>query len=130
MKIFTRETLKRSLKPIIIVLMVCAFVWYWGNYRKVSVDLTMRTEITDAQNPGDIPKHLDLTIYNQNQKVATTINQPLSQFGVASQHISLPTGTYHARGIVTMASGQTHIVEQMLVVPEDSAIIDIYLRNQ
>ncbi len=130
MKLFTRETLKHSLKPIIIILFVCALVWYWGNYRKVSVDLTMRTEITDYQNPGDIPQHLDLTIYNQNKKVVATIGLPLSQFGVASQHISLKSGIYQARGIVSMRSGQTHMVEQTLVVPEDNAVIDIYLRNK
>ena len=130
MKLFTRETLKHSLKPIIIILFVCALVWYWGNYRKVSIDLTMRTEITDSQHPGDIPQHLDLTVYNQEKKVAATIALPLSQFGVASQHISLKSGIYEARGIVTMRSGQTHIVEQTLVVPEDNAVIDIYLRNR
>ena len=130
MKLFTRETLKHSLKPIIIILFVCALVWYWGNYRKVSVDLTMRTEITDYQHPNDIPQHLDLTIYNQNKKVVATIGLPLSQFGVASQHISLKSGIYQARGIVSMRSGQTHMVEQTLVVPEDNAVIDIYLRNK
>ena len=130
MKLFTRETLKHSIKPIIIVFIVCVFVWYWGNYRKTSIDLTMRTEITDYQNPGDKPQHLALSIYDQNQKVAADISQQLSSYGVSSQHIRLRPGTYQMRGIVTMQSGKTHIVQQTMIVPDDDAIIDIYLRNK
>ena len=130
MKLFTRETLKHSIKPIIIILLVCMLVWYWGKYRKVSIDLTLHAEIAQSENPADKPQQLILTVYDDKQNVAATIQQPTSPHGSASQHISLAPGSYTLRGSVTMISGASHTVEQTLTVPNENAAVDLYLRNR
>ena len=130
MKLFTRETLKHSIKPIIIIFVACMLVWYWGNYRKVSIDLTLHAEITQPQTPSDKPQQLILTVYDAKQNVAATIQQPTSPHGSASQHISLAPGNYMLRGSVTMTSGASHTVEQSLTVPNENAAVDLYLRNR
>ena len=123
--IFTRESLKHSIKPIVFVLFACALVFFWGRYRKVSIDLTLLPAI---EVPNDAPQKLELTIYDEDEDVAASISQPVSPTSLATQHIRLRPGNHHIRGIVVMKSGQTHIVEQMIVVPNDDASMDVYLR--
>ena len=125
--IFTKESLYHSIKPIIFVLIACAIVFFWGRYRKVSIALTLHPVI---EIPNDHPEKLDLTIYNADDKVAATIMQSVSQTGPSTQHLQMHPGNHHIRGTVTMASGDKHIVEQDIVVPDDNASMEVYLRYQ
>ena len=124
MKLFTRETLKHSIKPIIIVLLACALVWYWGNYRKVSVELTLRPDIGATANPV----RLDMTMYRGENDVAATFSLPLSSDRLAIHHMDVRPGQYLLRGIITTDAGKTHIVSQNIVIPDDNAAIEVYLR--
>lgn len=124
MKLFTRETLKHSIKPIIIVVLACALVWYWGNYRKVSVELTLRPDIGATANPV----RLDMTMYRGESDVAATFSLPMASDRLAIHHIEVRPGQYLLRGIITTDAGKTHIVSQTIVVPDDNAAIDVYLR--
>ena len=103
--IFTKDTLKRSLKPIIFMLAVCAIVWFWGNYRKVSVDLYLKPVIQGT----DKPVRMDMTM--------------------AQQRLDLRPGQYLIRGIITSDKGKTHVVKQYMNVPEDNATIELFLRE-
>ena len=125
MKLFTRETLKHSIKPIIIVFIACALVWFWGNYRKVSVELTLRPDIGSAE----VPVKMDMTMYQGEDEVAATFSLPLSSDRLAIHHLNVRPGNYMLRGIITTKDGQTHIVTQTFVVPEEDAAIEVYLRQ-
>ena len=125
MKLFTRETLKHSIKPIIIVFIACTLVWYWGNYRKVSVELTLRPDIGSTE----IPVRLDMTVYRGDDDVAAIFNTPLSSDRLATQHLEVRPGNYMLRGIITTQTGQTHIVTQTIIVPDENASIEVYLRK-
>ena len=125
MKLFTRETLKHSIKPIIIVFLACALVWFWGNYRKVSVELTLRPDIGSSETP----EKMDMTMYRGEDDVAATFSLPLSADRLAIHHLSVRPGNYMLRGIITTKEGHTHIVTQSFIVPEDDAAIEIYLRK-
>ncbi len=125
MKLFTRETLKHSIKPIIIMLIACAMVWYWGHYHKVSVELTLRPDIGSAE----VPVKMDMTMYRGEDEVAATFSLPLSADRLAIHHLNVRPGNYTLRGIITTDAGHTHIVTQTFVVPEDDAAIELYLRK-
>ncbi|MBQ9815925.1 MAG: hypothetical protein IJM59_00440 [Proteobacteria bacterium] len=123
--IFTRESLKQSIKPIIIVLMICALIYFWGNYRKVNVDLTLRPDLPLSEKP----EKLDMTVFKDGtEDVAATFSIQMAADRLAVMHLSLQPGTYYMRGIITTTAG-THIVTQTLVVPNDDASIEIYLRE-
>ena len=126
MKLFTRETLKHSIKPIIIVIIACTLVWYWGNYRKVSVELTLRPDLKNAE----APVRLDMTVYRGDNDVAATFATPLASDRLAVQHLDLRPGNYMLRGIITTQSGKTHIVSKNIIIPEENASIEVYLRNE
>ena len=125
MKLFTRETLKHSIKPIIIVFIACTLVWYWGNYRKVSVELTLRPDIGSAETPV----RLDMTVYRGENDVAATFSAPLASDRLATHHLDVRPGHYMLRGIVTTDAGNTHIVTQTIVVPDENASIEVFLRK-
>lgn len=123
--IFTKESLKHSIKPIVFVLLACALVFFWGRYRKVSVELTLRPAI---EIYNDSPEKLDVTIYDEDGAVSATISQPVSDSRLFTQQLNMHPGNHHIRGTVTMKSGQRYIVEQIIVVPEDNASIEVFLR--
>ncbi len=125
--IFTRESLKKSIKPIIVVVLVCLFVWIWGNNRKVDVTLTMRPVIQGSEKPVRI----DMTVYEDGtENVAATFSQNFSVHTLPVEKMSIRPGIYMMRGIVSTDSGKTHIVTQTIVVPDDDAEIEIYLREK
>lgn len=125
--IFTKETLKRSLKPIIFMLAVCAIVWFWGNYRKVSIDLYLKPVIQGT----DKPVRMDMTIVDaeDDTDVAASFSQPLASDRMAQQRLDLRPGQYLIRGIITSDKGKTHVVKQYMNVPEDNATIELFLRE-
>ena len=123
-KIFTQDTLKHSIKPIIIILLVCTLVWYWGRYHTVTVDLTMHTDIHST----DSISKLDITIIDKDDEPVATLSQVTSS-PIVDHRFDLHPGEYLIRGIVTTTTGSTHIVTQTIIVPEDSASIEIYLRE-
>lgn len=125
MKIFTRESLTHSIKPIIIVVFACMFVFYWGKYRKVSIDLTMRPTI---QVVDDSPTKIDVTLYDKDGNFAASMLKQVSDSTLATQHINLHPGMYTIRGDITMKTGKTHPVEQTFIVPDNDASIEVYLR--
>ena len=126
-KIFTKETLKHSITPILIVILACAFVFFWGRYRKVSIELTLRPVIEAVD---DTPQKLDLTLIDSDENAEASISQPVYPDRLIDQHLNLRPGNYRIRGIVTMKSGKTHIVEQDIIVPQNDASIEVYLRKR
>lgn len=125
--IFTKESLKRSLKPIIIVVMVCLFVWIWGSNRTVDIALTLRPEIQSTEKPAK----LDMTVYEDGtENVAATFSVQFTNGYSAAERLKMRPGTYMMRGIVSMPSGKTHIVTQTIVVPDENADIELFLREK
>lgn len=125
--IFTRESLKYSIKPVIVIILVCLFVWMWGSHRKVDISLTLRPEISGSEQPSKI----DMTMYKDGtDDVEASFSTQIASDRLAVQQLSLHPGTYFMRGIVSTTSGKTHIVTQTIVVPEDNASIEIYLREK
>ena len=125
--IFTRESLKHSIKPVIIIVLICLFVWIWGNHHKVDVALTMRPEILGSEQPS----HIDMTIFEDGtENVAASFSQNIQSGSLPVQNLNLAPGNYFMRGIVSTQSGKTHIVTQTIVVPDDSASIEVFLREK
>ncbi|MBQ9395772.1 MAG: hypothetical protein IJU23_09705 [Proteobacteria bacterium] len=125
--VFSKESLKHSIRPVIIVVLVCLLVWMWGNNRKVDVSLTLRPEIRGSEQPTRI----DMTVYKDGtEDVEATFSTQIASDRLAVQQLSMRPGTYFMRGIVSTPSGNTHIVTQTIVVPEDNASIEIYLREK
>lgn len=125
--IFSKESLKRSIKPIIVVVLVCLFMWIWGNTRKVDIALTLLPNIHGQEKPSKI----DMTVYEDGtENVAATFSVQVANGYSAAERLKMRPGTYMMRGIVSTPSGQTHIVTQTIVVPEDDAEIEIHLREK
>ena len=127
MALFSRETLKYSIRPIVFIVLVCLVVMMWGRHRTVDVTLSLRPEIQGHESGV----RLDMTVYRGETEsdVAADFSVPLAADRIATQRLSLHPGIYEMRGIVTTQSGQTHIVRQTIVVPEDDASIELYLRE-
>ena len=123
--IFTKESLKQSIKPIVIVLLVCAAVFFWGRYRKVSVELTLLPAIESGENA----QQLDVTIFDDEDAVNATIFRRMDGASSATQHMELRPGPHFIRGTLILQSGRTVVVEQSFDVPNDNAEINLYLRN-
>ncbi len=125
-KLLNRETLSRGLKPAIFVLLICIFVWFWGNTRKVTVEMTLRPQVESLENPVQ----LDVTVYEEGtENVVATFSTQMSSNHLPVHTLSMKPGNYMMRGILTMNSGTTHIVKQNIIVPNDSSSIEIYLRE-
>lgn len=125
-KIFTQETLKRSFKPSVFVALVCMLVWFWGENRKVDIDLRL---LPEARANVEL-KQIDLAIYDSKDKEQLKVSQVLSaDRRVAAHQISLRPGNYSMRGTVTTSSGHFD-VEQVIVVPSDDATMDVFLRQK
>lgn len=125
--VFTKETLKHSLKPIIFMLAVCAIVWFWGNYRKVSVDLYLRPSIQGPDKPVRLTARIART--DDTSKTVVTFEQPLASDRMAQQRLDLRPGEYIIQGHITSEKGNIHHVKQRLNVPEDDATIELFLRE-
>ena len=124
--IFTAETLKHSAKPILMVLLVCALVWFWGRYRKVDVDLVFRTAIHGEA----IPRQLEVSIYNVDQRHVASLSKTMVPSVLPEHRLSPPPGEYTLRGVVVTDDGARHSVEQRIVIPEDDASIELVLREK
>ena len=124
--IFTKESLKQSIKPIIIVILVCAAVFFWGRYRKVSVELTLLPAIES----GEQAQQLDVTIFDEENAVNATVFRRMDGAGSATQHMELRPGPHFIRGSLVLQSGRTVVIEQSFEVPNDNAEIDLYLRHK
>lgn len=124
---FSKETLKHSIKPIILVFAVCVLVWFWGNYRTVTVDLYLKPAIQGTERPV----RMDLTVIEEEDEseVLASFSQPLASDRLAQRRLDLRPGRYIIRGIVTTETGATHTVKQYLHVPEDDATIELFLRE-
>ena len=125
-KIFTKETLKRSITPILIVLMACAFVFFWGRYRKVTVDLTFQPELEMKE---DAPQNLDVQLIDGDGDLAATVFQQISSGQAPRQNVDLRPGTYRIRGKMTMKSAEIQIIEHDFFVPDNNAAITVYIRD-
>lgn len=122
-RIFTRDSLKRSIRPILIILIACVFFYFWGNYRKVSVDMTLRPEI-----PNDVPIRLEMTVYDADGDVAASFAAIQHEGLLTHQHLDLRPGNYQLRGIAATRSGKNVILQKEIVVPDDDASMEIFLR--
>jgi len=112
--------------PSFIILGICLLMWLWGNHRKVDIDLMLAIQLDGVQ----APQHLVLTLYDSKQSPALELDLALSPAAAtASRRISLRPGHYSLRGIVTDASGQNHIVQQTILVPDQSATMEVFLRR-
>ena len=121
----TKESLGRSLRPIIFVLLVCAAVYFWGQMRKVPVSLTLRPEISAPSEPVWV----DISIRDtDNQKTQATVSAAVGAQSLTRQMIQLRPGVYEAVGQIKDKTGAFHDVRQTFVVPNDSAEIDLFLR--
>ena len=126
-QIFTKDTLKHSVKPILIILLACAFVFYWGRYRKVSINMTLRPDVEAVG--GDEPQKLDLSLYDSTESLSASITQNISSRELSSVQLNLRPGNYTMRGTITLTSGKTRIVEQYITVPDNDASMEIFLRR-
>ncbi|MBR4985376.1 MAG: hypothetical protein IKY83_06535 [Proteobacteria bacterium] len=122
-RIFTRDTLKRSMRWIVIVLIACTFFYFWGNYRKVAIDMTLRPEL-----PGDVAISLDMTIVDSEGNAAATFSAIQHEGRLIEHHLDLRPGNYQMRGIATTRSGQSILLRKDIVIPEEDAAMEIYLR--
>jgi len=112
--------------PSFIILGICLLMWLWGNHRKVDIDLLLAIQLDGVQ----APRHLALTIYDSEQSPALELDLTLAPTtATASRRISLRPGHYTLRGIVTDTGGQNHIVQQTILVPDQNATMEIFLRR-
>lgn len=121
----TKESLIRSLRTIVFVLCICALVYYWGQTRKVSVSLTLRPEIS---TPAE-PVWVDFSIRDaESQKTHATVSAAVNAQSLTQQMVQLRPGIYEVVGQIKDKDGALHNVRQNLIVPNDSAEIDLFLR--
>lgn len=123
--IMTKESLSRSLRTIIFVLCVCALVYYWGQTRKVTVSLTLRPEISAPAEPVWV----DVSIRDaESQKTHATVSAAVNAQSLTRQMVQLRPGIYEVVGQIKDKGGVLHDVRQKLIIPNDSAEIDLFLR--
>ena len=122
-RIFTRDTLKRSIRPIIVILLVCACMYFWSSYRKVAIDMTLRPEL-----PGDVAIRLDMTVYNNDGDVAATFASIQHEGHLTRQRLALRPGNYKIRGIAATRSGKNVILQKDIIIPDEDASMEIFLR--
>ena len=116
---------RRSIRSISFVVGVCLLVWLWGNHRKVDVDFQFLVQV-QSQSPNSMA----LTFYDDAHKVAQELSLPVApENGTASYRLSLRPGKYTIHGIVHASDGQKHVVEQMIIIPNDDATMTVYLRD-
>lgn len=126
MAIFSKSSLKQSIRPIIAVVLISLIVFIWGRHRTVNVDLTLLPDISITETGTK----LDMTVYRgeTDSDAAASFSVPMTN-RQARHRLSLAPGTYYMRGIVTTDAGKTHIVKQTIVIPQDDASIELFLRE-
>ena len=107
-----------------------ALVWGEGRLLHISFGCSALWDHRGGMHWSERQNYKDIfqALKDGTEDVAATFSIQMAADRLAVMHLSLQPGTYYMRGIITTTAG-THIVTQTLVVPNDDASIEIYLRE-
>lgn len=111
----------RIIKTLLVLFICLACLYYWKYMRKVDLDVSFHFSPV-----AHTPQNMELSVIDSHGTAAISMQKSIDYPIAPKTKWALRPGNYELRGFYTDTRGNKHEISKNIVVPEDSAEMEIH----